>query len=192
MSNYYDDLGVEKNASADEIKKAYRNLAFKYHPDRNPGDKSAEEMFKKINAAYEVLGNDEKRRNYDLMGQTDYSNYNAGNANTYSNPFGNDETFWDWFNGQSGGYNRGYTNNSYNTSDEESNSYRWENSQKENYTRNNYVSMFIAKFLQTLFGVFMFRFSFFIIPFGFLICIAIIANGVKGMIASVRGFKRLK
>ena len=56
MSNYYEILGVTKNATADEIKKAYRTLAFKYHPDRNPGDTAAEEKFKQISAAYDVLG----------------------------------------------------------------------------------------------------------------------------------------
>lgn len=58
MENYYDILGVNKNATADEIKKAYRNLAFKYHPDRNQGNADAEEKFKKISAAYDVLGDE--------------------------------------------------------------------------------------------------------------------------------------
>ena len=69
MSDYYKDLGVEKTATEDEIKKAYRSMAFKYHPDRNPGDKAAEEKFKAINAAYEVLSDPTKRKNYDLTGQ---------------------------------------------------------------------------------------------------------------------------
>ena len=53
--DYYEVLGVDKNASADEIKKAYRKLAVKYHPDKNPGDKAAEEKFKAIAAAYETI-----------------------------------------------------------------------------------------------------------------------------------------
>jgi molecular chaperone DnaJ len=63
--DYYKALGVEKKASADEIKKAYRKLARKYHPDRNPDDKAAEERFKEISQAYDVLGDPEKRKQYD-------------------------------------------------------------------------------------------------------------------------------
>jgi molecular chaperone DnaJ len=67
----YDVLGVAKNASQDEIKKAYRKLAREYHPDRNPGDKSAEEKFKEIQGAYDVLSDTEKRKQYDAFGSVD-------------------------------------------------------------------------------------------------------------------------
>src|SRR5581483_432849 len=63
--DYYKTLGVGKDASEDEIKKAYRKLARKYHPDRNPGDQEAEEKFKEISAAHDVLADPEKRKEYD-------------------------------------------------------------------------------------------------------------------------------
>lgn len=67
--DYYSILGVSRDASDSDIKTAYRKLAMKYHPDRNPGDKSAEEKFKSINEAYSVLSDKEKRRNYDTFGK---------------------------------------------------------------------------------------------------------------------------
>jgi molecular chaperone DnaJ len=71
MATLYDTLGVKKGASADEIKKAYRTLAAKYHPDRNPGDASAEEKFKEVQNAYDVLSDAEKRKRYDTFGDAD-------------------------------------------------------------------------------------------------------------------------
>jgi molecular chaperone DnaJ len=68
--DYYEILGVDKNASQDDIKKSYRKIAIKYHPDKNPGDKDAEEHFKEAAEAYEVLSNPEKRAQYDRFGHS--------------------------------------------------------------------------------------------------------------------------
>jgi len=73
VEDYYKVLGVDKKAGKDEIKKAYRKLALKYHPDQNKDNKQAEEMFKKINEAYAVLSNDEKRKQYDMFGAEGFS-----------------------------------------------------------------------------------------------------------------------
>ncbi|MCJ7534149.1 MAG: J domain-containing protein [Anaerolineales bacterium] len=72
--DYYKVLGVERNATEDEIKRSYRKLALEHHPDHNPGNQSAEEKFKEINEAYQVLSNSEKRSRYDKLGES-YSTY---------------------------------------------------------------------------------------------------------------------
>ena len=94
--DYYEVLGVEKGASTDEIKKAYRKSAMKYHPDRNPGDKEAEEKFKELGEAYEVLSNDDKRARYDQFGFAGVDpNYGAGQGNSYGGGFGGFGDFGD-------------------------------------------------------------------------------------------------
>lgn len=98
--DYYEVLGVSKNASDDEIKKAYRKLAVKYHPDKNPGDKEAEAKFKEISEAHEVLSDKQKRARYDQFGHAGVGGASGGAYGGFggSNPFGGGNFN---FNGQS-------------------------------------------------------------------------------------------
>lgn len=104
--DYYEVLGISKGASADEIKKAYRKMALKYHPDKNPGDKEAEEKFKEAAEAYEVLSDDNKKARYDQYGHA-----GMGGAGGFGGGFGGGgmnmedifSQFGDIFGGQFGG-----------------------------------------------------------------------------------------
>ena len=78
--DYYDMLGVDRSASADDLKKAYRKLAMQHHPDRNPGDKAAEQKFKEISHAYDVLKDDQKRAAYDRYGAAAFENGGGGSG----------------------------------------------------------------------------------------------------------------
>lgn len=115
--DYYDVLGVSKNATADELKKAYRKLAIKYHPDKNPGDKAAEEKFKEAAEAYDVLSNPEKRQLYDTyghaMGPQGFPGGGGGAAGAYYQAGGMSmddifSMFGDIFGGHSSGHMGGF------------------------------------------------------------------------------------
>jgi len=99
--DYYGVLGVSRNSSPDEIKKAYRNLARKYHPDINPGDKTAEDKFKDVQEAYEVLSNQEKKKAYDMFGEAGVRG-GAGNQGAWTG--GNFRDFGEGVNFDSSGF----------------------------------------------------------------------------------------
>ena len=172
MEDLYSILGVEKTATADQIKKAYRELAMKYHPDRNPGDAVAEEKFKKISSAYSVLGDETKRKQYDMYGSTDnsssttYSGSWQGSGGYYQgNPF--DEWFKD-FNRQS--------------------QYEYNNSNKnyEEPTKLKAFGKLVSSLVSIIIGFFFLRFSFILLPIGPILCIMAIANGFTGALRAVK------
>ncbi|MDR0321785.1 MAG: molecular chaperone DnaJ [Treponema sp.] len=111
--DYYEVLGVEKSASKDDIKKAYRKLAIQYHPDKNPGNKQAEEKFKEATEAYEILGDDQKKAAYDqygfagvegMAGQGDFSSVFRGFEDIFGD--GGFSSIFESFFGGSGGFRR--------------------------------------------------------------------------------------
>lgn len=114
--DFYKTLGIEKGASADEIKKAYRKLAMKYHPDQNKDNKEAEEKFKELNEAYDVLKDDQKRAAYDRFGSAAFDGSQGGfggaggfsgfgGAGAFSDIF--EDMFGDFMGGRGGGRSRG-------------------------------------------------------------------------------------
>jgi curved DNA-binding protein len=112
----YETLGLSSDANSDEIKKAYRKLAKQYHPDRNPGDKEAEEKFKEINAAYEVLSSPEKKSQYDQFGDNMFGGQNFHDfAQSQGGGVNLDDILRDLFSGRggfagagAGGFNQGF------------------------------------------------------------------------------------
>ena len=98
--DYYEVLGIDREASASDIKKAYRKLAIQFHPDKNPDDPEAEEKFKELGEAYDVLGDEEKRAAYNRYGHSAFSGGGGGGGGGFHDPF---DIFREVFGGGGGG-----------------------------------------------------------------------------------------
>jgi molecular chaperone DnaJ len=183
MDDLYAVLGITKAASADEIKKAYRDAAFKWHPDRNPGNKAAEDKFKQISAAYSVLGDETKRAQYDRYGSTDaYAQNNAG-SNPYRQGYAGagDDPFWDWF---GGAYNSGENQ------DGRRYTYTWRGSNSDQDDRptqpqGSAFGSLVRSVLMFAAGLYFLRFSWLLLPIGPILCIFAIINGASGFIKNL-------
>ena len=185
MDDLYTTLGVAKTATAEEIKKAYRNLAFKYHPNRNQGNQHAEEQFKKINAAYSVLGDEVKRRQYDLYGQAGESSSGSsyGNAGYSSGSYGrtggygnaqygySGDPFSDFFGGY--GFRSGPSNGGSDHERNWQNSYTWTTRTTGGAVgRSEAVRRFCNGAIKAFIGFGAFRFLFWFFPINIISLIA--------------------
>lgn len=200
MEDLYQVLGISKTASQSEIKSAYRKLAVKYHPDKNPGDKAAEEKFKQITAAYDVLSDETKRRQYDSYGtyaSSDaygsqgtgtygYGNYGWGQNGTWQGQWNHggwqaetqddyNDAFNQWFN-----YARQNQTNS--------NGYTFYSQRSEPRTKGESIIYIVQKIAILLIGLWSFRISWILLPFGPILSIAAVIHGFSGV---ARGLRRL-
>lgn len=178
MDDLYAVLGVSKTATADEIKKAYRDAAFRYHPDRNGGDAAAEEKFKQVNAAYAVLGDATKRKEYDLYGSTGqqrYSNQQYGQQQEY-------DPFWEMF-GNGRTYNQGYGQQQANRGQY---TYTWTNQKRRDPTRGEAFSNLLGGVVTLFLGLVFFRISWIILPIGPIFSLWAIVSGASKALGSIK------
>ncbi|MCQ2594557.1 MAG: DnaJ domain-containing protein [Treponemataceae bacterium] len=186
MDDFYQILGVPKSATADEIKKAYRDAAKKYHPDANPGNAAAEEMFKKINAAYSVLGDETKRAQYDRYGSADERPQQTYQRTYQQQTYADYDPFEEFF---GSGWKDAWKNQ--NTSQQNENpynqhqySYNWNSSQK--LSKKAAFSLLAKNLLKVLLALYFFRAAMVIFPFGLIIEIYVLVNSISGIIRSIK------
>ena len=160
MENYYSILNVPNTANEDQIKQAYRALAMKYHPDKNPDSKVAEEKFKRISEAYSVLSDPQKRRDYDLSMSSPFSS--SSRTYTYSqdtNSFGDDIFSSNWW--------KNWRN------------IRSENAKKkEKISRTEAFKILIRGIIMTIAGLLLFKSVIFLGIFGLLLALSFISEGI--------------
>ncbi|MCR5400316.1 MAG: DnaJ domain-containing protein [Treponema sp.] len=189
MKDYYEILGVQKNATDDEIKKAYRKMALQYHPDKNPGDKTAEAKFKEINDAYQVLSDPSKRKNYDMYGSSDDS-YQSAYHNAYNSSRSYDSS-----------YQNSYYENPFEEAFSGSDSF-WQtfySSEKNRYnssydrkkTRAENALSFVFGLGQGILGILMVRaLWWFLFPLGPILCLGLAGRGFTSAIKSLKNLLR--
>lgn len=189
----YQVLGVPRTADAEEIKKAYRALALKYHPDRNPGDAHAEDMFKRISAAYSVLGDETKRAQYDRFGSADTQNTASYDGQgqywgwTQEGQF-NEDIFWQWFKSQAEQQQnaRGNYNNQYDPfgGDARYGSGRRRNSSDKEEERAAIKNQLYSKLSQAFFAglIFLFAGRFFLVS---IVSFFVMINGIVGAVQAI-------
>ena len=160
MENYYSILNVPNTANEDQIKQAYRALAMKYHPDKNPDNKIAEEKFKRISEAYSVLSDSQKRKEYDLSMSNPFSS--SGRTYTYgqdTNSFGEDFFSYKWRQNRRDA--------------------QYENKrEKEKISRTEAFKILIRGIIMTIAGLLLFKSVIFLGIFGLLLALSFISEGI--------------
>jgi len=191
MEDLYKVLGVEKTASQDEIKKAYRNLAFKYHPDRNQGSKEAEDKLKEINAAYSVLGDPQQRSAYD-SGRVNSSYSNQQRAQQqyngyYYNPFGGGFSGHESSDSQNYSSYEEFFKNFYANSSNSNNykTYQQYESEKPSFLT-GFANVLIGMLVAGL-GFYMFSAIWWLIPAGPILSLVVLSTGVSRLLRGVNG-----
>jgi molecular chaperone DnaJ len=183
MSDHYETLNVPRDATPEQIKKSFRELALKYHPDRNPDNPQAEEQFKKINEAYSVLGDPEKKARYDSGVPEGYPAYETAGAGQGYNPYGPYGPFAQDDGEESQGGWTFYGPFGFGT---------WKRPEPREPTRQEAREWLIRSILTVVAGVLLFRVSLIFGIFGLIICVMAISRGFMNTIRAIKLLHRLR